>query len=203
MSFYMVNGLIQGSHKWHQWRRGVIGASDAPTIIGENPWKSEKYLMREKLGQTKPFSGNSATREGHQLEPIARKTLSEDFCIDFKPAVIQDADIPYLAASLDAISDDGELICEIKCGEKAYDFTKTKNKVPPYYMAQLQHMMMVSEHQSLVFAAFRPRLPLVTIQVDRDDSYIERIREAEISFMDELVSRGHQAQDSFAGTLVL
>ena len=38
-SFLLVN-LEQGTDDWHAWRRQGIGASDAPTIMVENPWKS-------------------------------------------------------------------------------------------------------------------------------------------------------------------
>ena len=44
MGFYLVEELEQGSSEWHAWRRGVIGASDASTIIGENKFKSQAYL---------------------------------------------------------------------------------------------------------------------------------------------------------------
>ena len=35
MSFYLIDDLEQGSSEWHDWRKGVIGASDAPKIMGE------------------------------------------------------------------------------------------------------------------------------------------------------------------------
>jgi siroheme synthase len=36
MSFYLVDDIEQGTAKWLQWRRGVIGASEAAIIMGEN-----------------------------------------------------------------------------------------------------------------------------------------------------------------------
>ena len=50
MSFYLIDDLEQGSREWHAWRKGVIGASDAPKIMGENPWGSRASLLDEKLG---------------------------------------------------------------------------------------------------------------------------------------------------------
>ena len=75
MSFYLIDDLEQGSTEWLNWRRGVIGASDAATIMGENPWASSRRLLEEKLGLHRSFSGNAATREGHRLEEFARESL--------------------------------------------------------------------------------------------------------------------------------
>ena len=72
MSFYLIDDLEQGSAEWLDWRRGVIGASDAATIMGENPWASARRLLEEKLGLHQSFGGNAATREGHRLEEFAR-----------------------------------------------------------------------------------------------------------------------------------
>lgn len=44
MGFYLVEELEQGSSELHAWRRGVIGPSDASTIIAENKFKSRAYL---------------------------------------------------------------------------------------------------------------------------------------------------------------
>jgi putative phage-type endonuclease len=45
----------QGSAAWLAWRHGGIGASDAPALMGENPWKSERRLMTEKTAPLKPW----------------------------------------------------------------------------------------------------------------------------------------------------
>ncbi|MFM8155826.1 MAG: lambda-exonuclease family protein [Actinomycetes bacterium] len=202
VAFYLVESLTQGSSEWLAWRRKVIGASDAPTIMGENPWESADHLMREKLGLETPFAGNDATREGQRLEPSARSALSKAYGVKLSPAVIQDGEVPFIAASLDGLAADNSQIFEIKCGEKAYARTKANREVPHYYAAQLQHMLMVSGHKTLIFAAFRPGEPLVTLEVKRNKAYIDRLRKTEQAFMDRLVARGHGAQKQFVGRRV-
>ena len=64
MSFYLIEHIEQGTTEWLNWRKGVIGASDAPTIMGENPWRSPSYLLKEKLGNHKEWGGNEALRDG-------------------------------------------------------------------------------------------------------------------------------------------
>ena len=199
VTFYLVESLLQGSPEWLAWRRRVIGASEAATIMGENPWESAEHLLREKLGLERPFAGNEATREGQRLEPTARSALKKAFGVKLSPAVIQDGEIPFIAASLDGLSSDHGQIFEIKCGKVAYAKTKAQKAVPHYYSAQLQHMLMVSGHKTLIFAAFRPGEPLVTLEVKRDKSYIVQLRQTEARFMERLVARGHSAQDKFVG----
>ena len=80
MSFYFIDDLEQGSTEWHAWRRGVIGASDAATIMGENPWASARRLMEEKLGLHRAFGGNAATREGKAVRAVALQPF--DFILE-------------------------------------------------------------------------------------------------------------------------
>ena len=202
MSFYLIDDLEQGSREWHAWRKGVIGASDAPKIMGENPWGSRSSLLDEKLGLVREFQGNAKTREGNSLEGDARKSLEAKFKIKLKPTIVQDSKEPFLAASLDAICRAHENLFEIKAGVKAYEHTKMTKSVPDYYIGQLQHMLMVTEMESLTYAVYRPDKPLLTLEIYRNDSYIKRLRKKEKEFVQELVNRGHDVQYQFIGRLV-
>jgi len=202
MSFYLIDDLEQGSREWRDWRKGVIGASDAPKIMGENPWGSRSSLLDEKLGLVHEFQGNAKTREGNNLEGEARKSLATKFRMKLNPTIVQDSKEPFLAASLDAICSEYENLFEIKAGVKAYEYTKLRKSVPDYYVGQLQHMLMVTEMESLTYAVYRPDKPLLTVEVYRNDSYIKRLRKKELEFVQELVNRGHEVQDQFLGRLV-
>ena len=199
MSFYLIDDLEQGSTEWLNWRKGVIGASDAATIMGENPWASSRRLLEEKLGRHRTFSGNAATREGHRLEEFARDLLVKRYRHKIMPTVVQDSKDPFLAASLDGIDGSKTRIYEIKCGLKSYEKTRDSGVVPAYYVAQLQHMMMVTELNSLIFAAYRPDQGLISFEVERDEIYIKRLRKAELNFIKELKSQGHSIQNEFRG----
>lgn len=202
MSFYLIDDLEQGSSEWHAWRRGVIGASDAPKIMGENPWGSRASLMSEKLGLTPEFQGNARTREGNNLEGYARRSLESKFKVKLKPTIVQDSKEPFLAASLDAICHNFENLFEIKAGVKAYEHTKLTKSIPDYYVGQLQHMLMVTEFDHLTYAVYRPDQPLLTVVVYRNESYIKRLRKKEKEFVQELAERGHELQYQFVGRLV-
>ena len=202
MSFYLIDDLEQGSSEWRAWRKGVIGASDAPKIMGENPWGSRSSLLDEKLGLVREFQGNAKTREGNSLEGVARKTLATKFKMKLSPTIVQDAKEPFFAASLDAISSNHKNLFEIKAGVKAYEHTKLTQSVPDYYIGQLQHMLMVTEMDSLIYAVYRPDKPLLTLEVYRNESYIKRLRKKEKEFVKELENHGHELQNQFVGKLV-
>ena len=79
MSFFLIDDIEQGTAKWLKWRRGVIGASEAAIIMGENRWKGRQQLIDEKRGLVEPFKGNDFTREGNLNEPHARMALEKKF----------------------------------------------------------------------------------------------------------------------------
>jgi putative phage-type endonuclease len=199
MSFYLIDDLEQGTAKWLQWRRGVIGASEAAIIMGENRWKGRHQLIDEKRGLVEPFKGNDGTREGQSLEEPARKALAKKYKEKLSPTIVQDVHEPFLAASLDAINTSNDQIYEIKCGARSYEMVEVSRKVPSYYVAQVQHMLMVTQMESLIFAAYRPNEPLITLEVFRNDSYIRELRRKEKDFIKELEGHGHKIQYEFRG----
>jgi putative phage-type endonuclease len=199
MSFYLIDDLEQGTSKWLQWRRGVIGASEAAIIMGENRWKGRQQLIDEKRGLVEPFSGNAATREGHALEEHARRALEKKYKEKLSATIVQDVYEPFLAASLDAINSSKDQIYEIKCGARSYEMVENIRKVPSYYVAQVQHMLMVTQMESLIFAAYRPDEPLISFEVFRNESYIRELRRKEKNFIKELESHGHKIQYEFRG----
>ena len=201
--YYFQSNLEQGSDEWKRWRKGVIGASDAPIIMSENRWQSVQSLAEEKLGLHPEFTGNAATREGNRLEEEARRSLAREFQIELGPTVIQDGELPYLAASLDGIDSEHTHVFEIKCGAKAYEIVSSKGEVPSYYYGQLQHILMITQLDKIVYAAYRPFSRLITLEIGRNNSYISKLRESEVKFADSLRSKGHKLQSDIVGQQII
>lgn len=199
MRFYLIEDIKQGTSQWHEWRRGVIGSSEASIIMGENRWTNRQRLMDEKLGLVKPFAGNQATQQGDLLKPKAIKAVAVNFNEKLKATIVQDADEPCLAASLDAINVNQDQIFEIKCGLKTYASVSRTGQVPSYYFAQLQHILMVTQMDSIIFAVYQPGKKLLCSEVLRNESYIEVLRREELEFAEELHSRGLRIQSDFRG----
>ena len=199
MGFYRNDFLEQGTASWHAWRRSVIGASEAKIIMGDRRFATKQTLIDEKLGLIAPFAGNAFTREGHALEILARNELCEIYGELISPAIVQDSRVPFLAASLDGITPKGEEIFEIKCGAADYERISNLKRVPSYHYAQIQHILMVTKHENMVFAAYRPDRKLIVIRIERDEAYIKKLRTKEIKFAQELIKMGHKIQRNFSG----
>lgn len=182
LSGYKIINLRQGTPEWLKWRNGGIGASDAPVIMGENPWKMSSELLDEKLGKGVPFTGNEATRRGSELEPFARKRYESDKCIEVSPLCLQSDQHSWMRASLDGLSSDMCTVVEIKCGESVYKQTASTGKVPQYYIGQLQHILAVTGLPSIDFFCYLPSRDPICVNVLRDAAYISKLISAEQTF---------------------
>jgi putative phage-type endonuclease len=68
----------QRSPEWFEQRNNAITASDIPTVLGENKYKSSWSLLMDKCNANpKPFVGNEATRWGTHYEDTAIEKYSE------------------------------------------------------------------------------------------------------------------------------
>lgn len=182
--------LLPDSPAWHEWRSGGIGASDAPALLGENPWKSPSRLLREKLGRRDDRQNPSRAR-GRALEPEARALFCRTQHLDLEPACLQSHPFDFMRATVDGISADGLRVVEIKCGEQAYAKTAATRAPPPLYRAQLQHVLAITGHAEIDFFCYhRFRHPL-HLRVARDEHYIRRLIAAEAKFWAMVV---HQRQ---------
>ncbi len=179
---YTIVNLEQGTEAWLDWRRQGIGASDAPAIMGENPWKSPACLLRVKRGEATINLKNRAMERGIILEPEARKSYESKVGLRVHPLCLQSTKYEWQRASLDGIAEDGSTVVEIKCGESVYRKASRYRTVPDYYFGQLQHILSVTHLPSIDFYCYLPGRSPVHLCVPRDDRYIERLLEVEYLF---------------------
>ena len=132
--------MEQNTQEWLEMRRNKIGASDAPIIMEESPYGTPYKLWEEKMG-IKVKEQHAGMRYGHEMEPVARKLLEDEFMCTFEPKVIVHPDRPWMMASLDALNVDSKLAAEIKnpC-EEDHEIARS-GEVPPKYVAQVQHQL--------------------------------------------------------------
>ena len=186
---YTIVNLEQGTTEWLEWRSNGIGASDAPAIMGENPWKSAVHLLSEKLGIAEKFEGNAAMARGTALEPEARKRYEAISNIRVAPACLQSTKHTWQRASVDGLAANGSAVVEIKCGESVYKRTASSRQVPSYYIGQLQHILAVTDLPHIDFFCWLPNLPAIHLCIKRDDRYIARLIVAEQAFWQQLLQK--------------
>lgn len=186
---YTIVNLQQGTTEWLEWRSNGIGASDAPAIMGENPWKSSAHLLSEKLGTAEKFGGNAAMAKGTVLEPEARRRYEVFSNVCVAPACLQSNKLSWQRASVDGLAADGNAVVEIKCGESVYKRTASSQQVPSYYIGQLQHILAVTGLPYIDFFCWLPNLPEIHLSIKRDDHYIARLIVAEQAFWQQMLKK--------------
>lgn len=92
--------------EWLAWRQKGLGASDVPTILGVNPYRSPLELWAEKRGILEvDFTGNRFTTMGHRMEPVIASLYEEETTgVDLVYGVTRrHADLAYLFATPDRL----------------------------------------------------------------------------------------------------
>lgn len=155
-----VIDLEQGTPEWLEWREGGIGASEAPTIIGKNPYQTPYDLFQVKAGfkSAPDLSRNPNVIRGNREEEGNRSRIEEKHGIVLLPLCIEHSSIPWLRASLDGISSkDGRLV-ELKAPSKRVYEEIAKNgwgsRSVIMYGTQVQHQLLASGQEDglLVFS---------------------------------------------------
>lgn len=176
---FVIEGLEQGSEEWLKFRRNHVGASDASTIMGLNPWRTKKELWEEKtLGFTQVMNANM--QRGQSMEKSALENYEALKNCIMTPLVAEDVVYPFLSASFDGISDDRKKIVEIKCGKSSHKLALIR-EVPIYYYAQLQHQMYVADVEEIDYFSFDGKEGIL-INIIRNEKFIQEMVEKEIEF---------------------
>jgi putative phage-type endonuclease len=180
-AYYIKLDFEQSTEEWLAWRRGGIGASDAPVVMGLSPWQTEGELLRLKTGQRAERPANDAMQRGKRLEPLARLAYVSHTGIDVAPVCVQSREHSWMRASLDGLSADGRHVVEIKCpGEKDHRLAAS-GSVPEKYYPQLQHILAVTGLEEIYYWSFRFDHTIL-LKVDRDESFIAALTEKEVAF---------------------
>lgn len=143
--------------EWLENRKQYIGGSDASSIIGLNPWKSNVELWLEKTGQAiaPDISGNPNVKFGVDAEPIIRELFKLNYP-QYEVFYIENNSwtndkYPFAAASHDGWLVERETgrkgIWECKTTEIVSSMSKEKWKgqVPDNYFCQILHSLLVRE----------------------------------------------------------
>lgn len=183
MSFKFVD-LQQNTPEWEQFRKGKIGASHAPSIMGVG-FKTPLQLWEELVFDIKTPE-NDAMRRGKEMEPVARECVNKYLGATFSPAVAQSLDHPWFIASLDGyghrFSDDKIHALEIKCPQKRYAL----GVVPETYIPQVQHQMRLLGIPMMFFVNFYGEDDFDVVEVEYDEKYSDRVFSLEMAFKSNL-----------------
>lgn len=199
--------------EWLEKRRAGIGGSDAATIIGLNPYKTNTQLYREKIGEAEPedISDKPYVKYGTEAEQSLRRLFRLDYP-EYKVysrdnEILQNDRLPYLQASVD-----GELtdeygrkgILEIKTTSILQSMQKEKwhDRVPDNYYCQVLHYLLVTGYEFAILKAqlkfqYPEKMKLITnhYRFEREDVLddMKSLFRAEVAFWSNIESRTEPA----------
>jgi len=142
--------------EWLKNRSNGIGASEAGTVLGLNPWETPYQLWRRKKGIDPPKVENFAMVAGHLLEDaVAQFYKRESHCHIIKASTddytITNTDAPYLRVSPDRTfwrvgathNEASKSILECKTTQMQID----ADDLPKHWFCQLQMNLGVGEYK--------------------------------------------------------
>jgi putative phage-type endonuclease len=173
--------LKQDSKEWHNYRKKMIGASDASVIMELNPWRTPYQLWQEKLGLIACQPMNEYMKRGKDLESVALQILNAELQTDMQPIVFVHDSIDYMMASMDGYDLERKIACEIKCPTGADHETALQGKIPEKYMPQLQHQMEVCELDWIYYFSYNG-IDNILLKVYRNEKYIKNLKAQERIF---------------------
>lgn len=181
MNAYRIVNLDQNSVEWHSWRKWKVGASMAPTIMGENPFETALQLW-ERLMEGREVVENEHMARGKEGEIRVRFLMNGSVPQDpYMPVCMESVAYPWMIASLDGWSNTIKPhILEIKCPQKIH------KEVPSYYKGQLQHQMVVANVDTCLYVSYDGE-HMYPLLVKKDPEYCERLFIAEKEFYECLI----------------
>ena len=160
-----TGGIELTREVWLEERKKGIGGSDAATILGLNPYKTNMQLWEEKTGrrQAEDISEKDYVKYGTNAEDLLRELFKLDYpkyeVKHDEYTIIKHPKYPFLFASLDGILIDketGEMgILEIKTTNilQSMQKEKWKEKIPDNYYCQVLHYLNVTGYSFVILKA--------------------------------------------------
>ena len=149
--------VLSNREEWLKNRTKGLGGSDASSVIGMNPWKSNVQLWEEKTGLVIPedISSKPYVQYGIGAEPIIRELFQLNYP-QYKVEYVENNSWTNSKYPFAAVSHDGWMteivtgrkgIWECKTTEIVSRMSKEKwsGRSPDNYYVQLIHSLMVRE----------------------------------------------------------
>ncbi len=128
---------------WLEWRKDKVGASEAPTLMGDSPWETEYQLWQRKLELIPEKEQSPQMKRGLHLEEEARKVVSKLIGIPLIPCVMIHPAYEWMIASLDGWNEKTKTVVEIKCPGESDHQCAMNGEIPKKYLYQLCHQAIV------------------------------------------------------------
>lgn len=186
----MSEGMDDAARRaaWLEERRSGIGGSDAPAVMGVDPWKDALTVWSHKVGLLEPedLSGNEAVEAGIQLERTIGEWYGKKFGRDVElntPYTIRrHPEHSFMIATLDAVERTPNGIAVVQIKNTSYPPDAWEESLPLHYEIQLQHEMLVAGTDRGVLVALHRGQSLRAYERRLSESLAEELIETERQF---------------------
>lgn len=170
--------------EWLRWRRGGIGSSDSPAILGVCPRRTRMAVYLDKLGLARETSASpEACSWGKRLEPLIAAAYSEKtgILVERREVPVSHPDSPWFRATIDGIGEDGRIIefKSVGCWSGFNAANGDWRALPESWIVQVQHQMIAAGQDWCDVAAFIP-LELRVYSVPRIPSLCDLIMDSAV-----------------------
>ena len=181
---YEIVALAEPRSEWLEARRGGIGASDTPKILGLSPYGGALTVAADKKGLL-PDEDNEILAAGRRLEPVIAEWALED--MGHKSGhpwgfLIRSVEHPHLMATPDwVILEEGDIMCplQIKNTMMASDWDEG---VPSHVKVQVLQEIIVMGAPHGYVAVLLTGNRLRWAKVERDPELEAQILETTLDF---------------------
>ncbi len=186
----IIVDVEQGTQEWLNLKAGVPSASNFAKIVTSTGAKSktvEKYIHQlagERItGIREEGYQNASMKRGIEMEQEAVNAYEALRDVDTeKVGIVYKDDTKSVLCSPDrligAISDAPSGLLEIKCPEiQTHVSYLLENRLPSKYFQQVQGQMYITGAVYCDFMSYYPGLKPLVVRVERDESFIEKLRE--------------------------
>lgn len=169
---------------WLDWRKGGIGSSDMPAILGVSPFKTALDVYLDKIGESTPELESEVQAIGLALESgiASLYTRATGRTIERQQVRYTSPALSYFRATVDGETDDGRIV-EFKTGglaRAAEIGEEGTDQLPNHWIIQAAHQMLVSGAEVVDFAVLTGghALQFRTFTVERDEGLISLLNQA-------------------------
>lgn len=197
-----VSTINMSREDWLVERQKSIGGSDAPAIIGLNPWSSPYTVWADKLGKIPPKEDNEAMRLGRDLEDYVAKRFTEDTGkkVRRENFLLTNPQYPFAHANVDrmVVGEDAGLECKTTSVLNLKNFKN--GAFPDTYYVQCVHYLMVTGCAKWYLAVLVLGKEFKVFEIERDEDEIKALAESEEAFWKYVESETPPPADGTAST---
>lgn len=169
---------------WLEQRKKGVGGSDAASILGLNPYKTQIDVWLDKMGKSEPIEDNEAMRQGRDLEEYVAQRFADETGkrVKRRNAILQHDRHDWMIGDVDRfiVGEHAGLECKTT---NIYNWKSLKANGPPdYYELQCHHYMAVTGMDRWYLAVLVLGRDFKIYTIERDEEMIAMIEQAEGDF---------------------